>query len=184
MSGAGGFGRLLTERLDLRSVAISDLEDLHRIMADPRNVINLPAEPQQRPGATRVWIERYRARWDLNGLSYWTVRLRATGLVIGVGGVDRRPEFWNLYYLLDVNHWGRGYGTELARAAQRAAAAVDPGLPLVAWIHEKNIASQAVARHVGLRDFGEMEAAHWKGEPMHYWAEREPAPGPGAAEPG
>jgi RimJ/RimL family protein N-acetyltransferase len=184
MSGAGGFRRLVTDRLDLRSVAVGDLSDLYRIMVDPRNLVYLPAEPQRRRGATLVWIERYSARWDANGLSYWTVRLRATAVVIGVGGVDRRPDFWNLYYLLDVNHWGLGYGTELARAAQRAATAVDPDLPLVAWIHENNAASQAVARHLGLSDFGQMEAGHWKGAPMHYWAERAPAPGTSAAQPG
>jgi RimJ/RimL family protein N-acetyltransferase len=62
-------------------------------------------------------------------------------------------------------------------AAPRAAAAVDPGLPVVAWIHEGNVASQAVARHLGLRDYGLREADHWKGEPMHYWADRGPVPG-------
>jgi RimJ/RimL family protein N-acetyltransferase len=119
---------------------MSDLEDLHRIMADPRNIRYVPAEPQQTPAVTRAWIERYGVHWDINDLSYWTVRLRATGAVIGVGGVDRRPEFWNVFYLFDVSHWGHGYATELARAAQHAAAALDPYLPLVAWIHDKNVA--------------------------------------------
>jgi RimJ/RimL family protein N-acetyltransferase len=181
MGGGGGFRRMLTDRLDLRSVAISDLADLHRIMADPRNLVYMPAEPLQSAGAAGAWIERYVSRWHVNGLSYWTIRLRATGAVIGVGGAERRQEFWNLYYLLDVSYWGRGYGTELARAAQRAAAALDPDLPLVAWIHEKNLASHAVARHLGLTDFGLLEADHWKDAPMHYWADSEPARGGGAS---
>jgi RimJ/RimL family protein N-acetyltransferase len=176
MGGGGGFRRLLTDRLDLRSVAIGDQEDLHRILSDPSNLTYIPAEPLQSSGATQAWIERYMSRWDVNGLSYWTIRLRSSGAVIGAGGAERRQEFWNLYYLLDVSHRGRGYGTELARAAQRAAAALDPDLPPVAWIHEKNIASQAVARHLGLRDFGLLETDHWKGAPMHYWADRELVP--------
>ena len=35
-----------------------------------------------------------------------------------------------------------------------------------------------VARRLGLTDYGLLEAAHWKGEPMHYWADREPAARP------
>ena len=76
---------------------------------------------------------------------------------------------------MDSRHWRNGYATELARAAQRAAESVDPALPLVAWIHEDNAASQGVARRLGLKDHGLLEAEHWKGQPMHYWADREPS---------
>ena len=58
--------------------------------------------------------------------------------MVGVGGVDRRAAFWNLYYVIDVDHQGFGYATELARAGAQAAAALDPSLPLVAWIHAGN----------------------------------------------
>jgi Acetyltransferase (GNAT) domain len=61
--------------------------------------------------------------------------------------------------------WGRGYATELARAAQREAAAAEPDLPVVAWIHEQNASSQAVARHLGLSDFGQLKPQHWDGHP-------------------
>lgn len=47
--------------------------------------------------------------------------------------------------------------------------------PVVAWIHEENAASQAVARHLGLADYGQREPQHWDGEPMHLWADRQPA---------
>ena len=66
------------------------------------------------------------------------------------------------------------------RAAQRAARDADPDLPLAAWIHPDNLASQAVARHLGLTDCGLREAAHWRGVPMHYWADRAPAVRAGA----
>jgi RimJ/RimL family protein N-acetyltransferase len=176
-TGAGPHRRRLTDRLDLRAVDVGDLDALHRLTSDPAYSEHVPGGPQETSGDTRAWIERFRGRWDVSGLSYWTVRLRATGKVIGVGGAERRPGFWNLFYLVDADHQGRGYATELGRAAQRAAGAVDPGLPVVAWIHEGNAASQAVARRLGLRDYGLREAGHWKGEPMHYWADREPGPG-------
>jgi RimJ/RimL family protein N-acetyltransferase len=181
MSSPRGHRHLLTDRLDLRAVDAGDVDGLHRLTSDPVHSDHIPGGLQETPESTRAWIERFRSRWDMIGLSYWTVRLRATGSVIGIGGAECRPGFWNLFYLVDADHWGNGYATELAQAAQRAAESVDPDLPLVAWIHEDNAASQAVARHLGLKDYGLLGAAHWKGEPMHYWADREPAArqGPG-----
>jgi len=170
-------GHLLTDRLDLRAVGPADADALHPILSDPRNSRFLPGGALASPGDTRAWLRRFGVSWADNRLGYWTVRLRAGATVIGVGGVERRPEFWNLLYFLGRDHWGNGYATELARAALRAARSRDPGLPVAAWIHEQNTASQAVARRLGLRDHGLREASHWKhwtGEPMHYWADRAP----------
>jgi ribosomal-protein-alanine N-acetyltransferase len=143
-------------------------------MSDPGNCAHIPEGPKDSPEASLAWIERRSVRWAAAGLGYWTVRLRDSGAAIGVGGAERRPRFWNLFYLIDRACWGRGYGTELALAAQRAARVADPALPMVAWIHTENAASQAVARHLGLADYGPREPQHWDGEPMHYWADREP----------
>jgi RimJ/RimL family protein N-acetyltransferase len=170
-------GRLLTDRLDLRVLTTGDLHPLHRIISDPRNCVHIPEGPKESLAASRAWIERFGGRWDAIGLGYWTVRLRANGAVIGVGGAERRPEFWNLFYLLDRDYWGYGYGTELALAAQREAAALEPDVPVAAWIHGGNAASQAVARRLGLTDYGLLEPQHWHGEPMHYWADRRPPQG-------
>jgi RimJ/RimL family protein N-acetyltransferase len=167
---------VLTDRLDLRAVDVADVDALHPILGDPRNSRFLPGGAPASPGDTLAWLERFVVGWEDDGLGYWTARLRADGTVIGVGGVARRPQFWNLLYFLDRHSWGNGYATELARAGQHAARSSDPDLPVAAWIHDQNAASQAVARRIGLRDYG-LEARHWKGEPMHYWADRAPARG-------
>jgi RimJ/RimL family protein N-acetyltransferase len=175
MPDAAAAGHQLTDRLDLNEISLADLSAIHRLTADPRNREYIPGGAHDSVATTRAWLERFRLGWEANAVGYWTVRLRATGEVIGIGGVDRRAGFWNLYYLLDRTHWGRGYATELARAAQQTAGSLDPELPLVAWIHADNIASQRVASHIGLRDYGRLEPEHWKGAPMHYWANREPS---------
>jgi RimJ/RimL family protein N-acetyltransferase len=176
MTGTQEPSHLLTSRLDLRAMTPDDLDLLHPIISDPRNCAHVPEWPKENLDTSREWIERFSARWAANGLGYWTVRLRATSAVIGVGGAERRKEFWNLYYLLDWNHRGHGYATELALAAQRQATALEPDLPLIAWIHQDNTASQAIARHLGLTDYGQLEPRHWNGQPMHCWADRQPAP--------
>jgi RimJ/RimL family protein N-acetyltransferase len=190
------FCQLLTDRLDLRAVGRADVDALHPILSDPHSSRFIAGGAQASPDDTLAWLERFAASWKENGLGYWTVRLRADvageadgtggtdeadraaigvgGTVIGVGGAERRPEFWNLFYFLDRDHWGSGYATELARAAARAARARDPDLPLAAWIHEQNTGSQAVVRRLGLRDHGLREVSHWKGAPMHYWADQAP----------
>ena len=104
--------QVLTDRLDLRAVAASDADEPHRLTSDPLYTDHIPGGLQETPASTRSWIERFRARWDIIGLSYWTVRLRATGAVIGIGGAECRPGFWNLFYLVDAEHWGNGYATE------------------------------------------------------------------------
>jgi RimJ/RimL family protein N-acetyltransferase len=179
MTSTQGPGQLQTDHLDLRALTPDDVSALHRIISDPRNCVHIPEGPMESLADSRAWIERFSARWEASRLGYWTVRLRATSAVIGVGGAERRARYWNLYYLLDRSHWGCGYGTELARAAQREAAALDPDLPVVAWIHEENAASQAVARHLGLADYGQLEPQHWAGQPMHCWADRPLFPGQG-----
>jgi len=176
---------LLTARLDLRALTVGDLNPLHQIMSDPLNCVYMPEGPKESPEDSQAWIERFGRRWDAIGLGYWTVRLRANSAVIGVGGVERRSVCWNLYYLLDRNYWGYGYGTELALAAEREAAALEPDLPVVAWIHQENSASQGVARHLGMTDYGLLAPQLWDGEPMHCWADRQPPrswqPGPALA---
>ncbi len=179
MSETGGLRHLVTDRLDLRAVDRADLDGLHRINADPGTGQYIPGGRPESREVTRRWIDRSAARWSADGLGYWTARLRDGEEVIGLGGAQRRPGFWNLYYRLGAAYWGHGYATELVRAAQRASLAVDPDLPLVAWIQAGNAASRVIAARAGLTDYGLLEAGHWKGEPMHCYADREPAFGQG-----
>ena len=49
---------------------------------------------------------------------------------------------------------GRGYATEIGRAALEWAAAFVPHLPVVAFTEVHNLASRAVMRRLGMRDAG------------------------------
>ncbi|GAA2384886.1 GNAT family N-acetyltransferase [Streptomyces glaucosporus] len=153
---AAGFERLATGRLELRAVGPGDLDGLFALTSDPGTWRHAPAERHTGPAQTRAWIGAAEAAWRADGLGYWTVRHRGGGEVIGVGGVQHFPgKGWNLYYRFTPSAWGRGYATELARAAVRAGNAVRPEAPVVAWILEHNHASRRVVERIGFTRCGE-----------------------------
>lgn len=135
-------------------MSLDDLDVLFAINTDPESWRHDPAGRHLTPDQTRVWIERAAEKWTLDGLSYWTVRLRSDGTTIGVGGVQRQPFGWNLYYRFRPSAWGNGYATELSRAAIEAATAADPDAAVIAWIDPHNQASRRVAERLGLTDQG------------------------------
>jgi RimJ/RimL family protein N-acetyltransferase len=163
-----------TDRLDLRPVdPIADLDALGRLFADPEGWWYDPAGRHTDLETSRGWLERAAQHWHSDGLSYWTARLREGGDVIGVGGAQRhRSGVWNLLYRLDTRHQGRGYATELGRAAIEAAAFVDAGVPFIAWAAEHNTPSRRVAERLGLVDRGLRIDAN-DGRPRHAYTDRE-----------
>lgn len=147
---------VLTERLDLRYPdPDGDLADLFVIFSDPDGWWYDPARRHADPGHTREWLTRAALRFDADGLSYWTVRRRDDGTIIGVGGAQRQSTgAWNLNYRIGTAHRGQGFATELGRAAYTAASARDPAVPFIAWIAEHNLPSRRVAERLGLTNYG------------------------------
>ncbi len=156
MPGMSAYEHVLTERLDLRRPdPAGDLDALFAIFSDPTGWWYDPDGRHVDRGRTRTWLERAAARFDTDGLSYWTVRRRDDEAIIGVGGAQRQSTgAWNLTYRLATAMQGQGFATELGRAAHVAASAVDPGVPFVAWIAEHNTASRRVAERLGLINRG------------------------------
>lgn len=165
--------RVSTERLELRRVGPDDLDALYALNSDPAVWRHLPEGRHTDPSATEAWIERCTGHWEKDGVSYWMARHQETGEVIGVGGAERQdPGFWNLYYRLAHDSWGKGYATEISRAAMRIAEQHGPELPVIAWIHAHNKGSRGVAERLGLHDYG-LRPEPRMGEPMHAYADRD-----------
>ena len=144
-----------TQRLLLSPMSQSDLGELFPIFHDPAGWVHDPAGRHLSIVASAAFMDRAAARWPKDGLSYWTVRLRDTGEVAGMGGVQRhKTGSWNLAYRLRADHWGRGYATEVGAAAIEAAHAYDDSVPVIAWIAEVNTGSRRVAERLGLTSYG------------------------------
>ncbi len=141
-----------TERLLLSRPAPGDLEGMYAIHSDPRVWTHFPSLRHTDPAQTAAQLEGYNAKWEQDGLGPWIVRLLGEPDIIGMGGCSiKAGVFWNLGYRFSADVHGRGYATELAREAVRQANALRPGLPVVAYLLEHNVASARVAEKLGFK---------------------------------
>jgi len=104
---------LETERLTLRKPTLADVKAIARLANDRRiaeNTRRLP-HPYQQDDATHF------VKTVAGDGSNTVFLIEHHHTTIGVVGVDwRQPETPELGYWLGVDHWGRGFGTEAARA--------------------------------------------------------------------
>jgi RimJ/RimL family protein N-acetyltransferase len=108
--------------------------------------------------AVAAWTAGMAARWASDGVGKWMARDRADGSLVGRGGftridLDGRPVL-ELGWAVRDALTGRGYATELGRAALAWAAEHHPELPVVSFTEVHNRASRAVMERLGLRPAG------------------------------
>lgn len=136
-------------RVELRPFELSDVSAAHRIYSDERVMRWVGAGAVHHPEQTEAMLREYIAHQRLHGYSFWAVIERATGKLIGDAGLYTRALEVELGYTLGYEHWGKGYGTEAARLAVRAAFTELGVGELVALIRPGNEPSVAVATKLG-----------------------------------
>ena len=152
-----------TERLRGRAPEPGDLPDYVRIFTDRRVEEDLwPADlrtPDQVASILKASIEH----WDRWGFGPWTVIERGSERIVGRVGLEHtskieHPEV-ELAWFIDPGAWGRGYATEMAQEAVRAAF-TELGLDsLISYTTTDNAASQAVMRKLGMTYEADIENA-------------------------
>jgi len=141
---------LRTDRLLLRPLEQADAEAYLAVRYHP-DVAKWLLPPDREPiAAARATIERFAASWRERRYAPWGVFL--DGRLIGQGGLNYVPEFdgTEVLWALHPDAWGKGYATEMARAA--LGYGFDKlGLDLIFAITKPdNLASQAVMKRLGL----------------------------------
>jgi RimJ/RimL family protein N-acetyltransferase len=147
-----GIERFRTGRLEAERVAPRHLPLLHALYGDPRVGATLGGATDL--AGTRRRLRAFLADWETVGYGPWLFR-EAGGECAGVGGL--RPvevegeAAVEVLYALRPAYWGRGLGSEMARAI--VARARDPlGLgELVCFTLPDNRASRRVMEKVGFR---------------------------------
>jgi RimJ/RimL family protein N-acetyltransferase len=165
---------LVTERLRLRSLRRSDLDDYAALNADPEVLRYLVggAEPWDR-GRSWRHLAFLLGHWQLRGCGMWAVEQRETGAFLGVVGFAE-PEGWpgcELAWTLARRWWGHGYATEGARAALAHAFTVWRKERVISLIHPENRASIRVAERLGETLQGRLH--HFGREMLCYGIDRE-----------
>lgn len=111
-----------TERLLLRQLREPDLNAHTEMMGDPEVVKFLGGSPLDRAQSWRT-MAGILGHWTLRGFGFWALEEKATGAFVGRGGLWF-PEGWPMLevgWTLARPHWGKGYATELGRAALKVA---------------------------------------------------------------
>jgi RimJ/RimL family protein N-acetyltransferase len=138
-----------------------DVEQLFAIDSDPRVWTHLPSGRMTDIEEAEAILGKLQSQWELDGIGPWMVRDVPGGDIIGHcgcslrgvagpgGSRDEPGAFWNLGYRFRPEVQGRGLATAVSRDAIKAAATIDPELPVVAYLLEHNTASAVVARKLG-----------------------------------
>ena len=104
--------------------------------------------------ASAAYLDRHMTHWREHGFGFWFLRDLATGRSAGIGGLRRLSldgsDDVELGYGFLPAWWGRGLGTEFARATLGYGFDALAAPSVVALTTGDNHASQRVLRKVGL----------------------------------
>jgi RimJ/RimL family protein N-acetyltransferase len=146
---------LETARLRLRQMTLDDVEPLLQVLGDPVAMAHYPAP------FTRQRVEEW-VSWNLrnyaeHGYGLWAVELKESNACIGDCGLTWQRVDADGGRGLEVGWhirrdlWNRGYATEAGLACLDYARDVLRQPHLISIIGRDNLASQAVARKLGMR---------------------------------
>jgi RimJ/RimL family protein N-acetyltransferase len=141
-----------TARLRLTPVGLAHADELHALHQDPG--VAHWADALSRDAARNA-AARMAAGWRTDGVHKWIAHDLGTGALVGRGGLSRAEiegaPVLEVGWVVRQPLWGRGYATEIGRAALRFAAEVLDARQVVAFTEVHNVASRAVMERLGMR---------------------------------
>lgn len=141
----------ITDRLDLRPITLADADRLAVLHADAR-VMNLLQHGVLNRAESDAMVANYEAEWPAFGFGNWTATERATGQLVGLGGLRVHTGDYGVAIRLAFTPeaQGKGYGPELARASLAFAFEVAKLNRVVALTRSDNGPSQRSLEKVGM----------------------------------
>ena len=138
-----------TERLRLRSLHRSDIDDYAALNADPEVMRCLGGTWDR----SRSWrhLAFLIGHWPLGGAGMWALEQKESGQFVGIVGFAE-PEGWPGFELagkLARRWWGQGYASEAARAALAHAFLVLRKNHVISLVRPENHASVRLVERLG-----------------------------------
>lgn len=147
---------LETDRLIIRKLTHEDFGALLAIMGKPE--VMYAWEHSFSEDDVRSWIERQLARYSKDGIGYFAVALKDSGLMIGQAGLMKTSmngnEVVETGYIFDNTHWHNGYATEAAKHLINYAFDNMKLSTVYCSIRPENHASIRVAERLGMKSCG------------------------------
>lgn len=160
--------------VELRPFREGDAEAMLRVYGDPEVMRWVGHGAVGSIEVVRSMLQQYMAHQQLHGFAFWAVVDRATGQVIGDGGLARTigGEI-EMGYTLARDAWGHGKGTEVAAIAAHTALDVLGFSRVRALVEPENARSQRVLLGLGFTREGSTIAF---GRPHEVFVRRPPGP--------
>ena len=165
---------ITTERLLLREMLMSDLEDMYEMDSDPEVCKYLCVDPLQNIRQMKEKIQKILGQQKEYGMERWVVEDRQSHELIGCSGltleVDSRnfdTPFYELGFRFKRDYWGLGY------ASEAAGACIDHGLnnlkvnTIFAVVDQRNSASIRVLEKIGMKPIRDLI---YHGVPHHRYS--------------
>lgn len=146
---------LQTERLTLKAVCLSDLDQLIQLSTDPEVMRYVGHGQIETKEGILKSIHLRQDYYQKNGLDFFSVFLSNNGEFIGQAGLfhlDFNPlnhDIWLAYRLLP-QCWHQGYATELAKGLIKWGLEDRSLNQILAFVHPKNKRSQEVLKKAGM----------------------------------
>ena len=141
-----------SERLRAEPISTAHLQDMLRLLCDPRVASTLGGVPS--PARVAAEIEHLAEHFERHGYGFWVWREKASGEIVARGGIQHthvggRDEV-EVGWAVMPHRWGEGFATELGDASLRAGFDEHGLDSIVAFTLPRNRASQRVMEKLGM----------------------------------
>lgn len=161
---------LETDRLILRDIRESDLNDMFNLDSNPDVNKYLGNKPVKTKDESKKIIESVIEQYQERGIGRWAAIEKVTGNFIGWSGLRLNTEYnmngftkyYDVGYRLIPRYWGKGYATESGKVAVDYVFNTMNIPELYATTEIRNIASHKVLLKLGLKHVEDFYFEHEK----------------------
>ncbi|RPJ96331.1 GNAT family N-acetyltransferase [Rummeliibacillus sp. TYF005] len=151
-----------TKRIKLRDYNTDDFHFLNSLLKAPEMVRFIGNGKTKNETEAKAFYDWIKASYDQNkdyGLKI--IELKDTGERIGHAGlvpqIINGEELIEIGYWISTNYWGEGFATEVAKALRDYGEKELHLQKMIALIQVDNLASQKVARNIGMKEEREID---------------------------
>lgn len=140
--------------ISIRKLKKEDVYTVYEYSSDVENTYYMLNDPFSSLDETKDFIERCIAAYEMNPIPYLSMAVLLNDIHIGEVFASISGEIADIGWIINKKYWGNGYATE---AAKLLIEYLEKNLgirKIIAYCDERNVASQKVMEHLGMRCMG------------------------------